>query len=162
MRFRLEQHFSLPPERVAPAFVDPAFYDAMEGLPTVGRPEVLDRQADGDSVRLRIRYRFTGDLSSAARRVVDPAKLTWVEASTHDLTARRTTFVLHPDHYASRFSCEGGYRFEPEGEGTRRLVEAELRVRFPLVGGAVERALVSGLSDHLANEVEIMERFLAR
>ena len=56
---------------------------------------------------MRIRYRFSGDLSSAATAVLDPEKLTWVEESHHDLAARTVRFELHPDHYADRFSCRG-------------------------------------------------------
>ena len=162
MKFHLEQRFGAAPDAVARTFVDPAFYAMLQDLPNLGRPEVLELEASGDRVRLRVRYRFTGNLSPAARRVVDPDRLTWVEAATHDLATRSVTFVLHPDHYASRLSCHGDYRFEPDGDRTRRVVDGDLSVRFPLVGRAVERAIVSGLRDHLDDEVAIVEQFLAQ
>ena len=161
MRFELQQRFRAAPDDVARAFADAGFYAALQELPNVDRPEVLDRQEDGERVRLRVRYRFTGALSPAARRVIDPARLTWVEDTTHDLASRTARFVLLPDHYGSRFSCAGGYRFDPDGDGTRRRLEGDLTVRFPLVGRAVERAIVSGLRDHQAHEVGVLERYLA-
>jgi hypothetical protein len=164
MRFTVDQRFPAPPDVVARAFADPDLYAAFQDLPKMSRPEVLAHAVQGDEVALEVRYRFTGDLSPAARAVLDPARLTWVEHATHDLGARTTTFQMVPDHYADRFRCSGLYRFEEDGsrDRTRRHREAEIKVRAPLVGGAVERAIVSGLREHLDAEVAVVEAFLAR
>lgn len=161
MRFTIQQRFASAPDAVARAFADPDLYLAFEDLPKMSRPEVLAHAANGDEVELQIRYRFSGQLSSAARAVVDPARLTWVEHATHDLAARSTTFRMVPDHYADRFRCDGAYRFERDGAGTLRRCEGDIKVKAPLVGGAVERAIVSGLREHLDAEVAVVEAFLA-
>lgn len=160
MRFTVEQHFDQPPDVVARAFTEPALYEAFQGLPKMSRPEVLSHEHDGDRIVLRIRYRFSGELSSAARAVLDPSKLTWVEEATHDLGERATTFVMVPDHYGDRFRCSGTYRFEADGKGTVRRCEGDIKVRAPLVAGAVERAIVSGLREHLDDEVAVVEAYL--
>jgi hypothetical protein len=160
VRFTVDQHFDHPPDAVARAFTEPELYDAFQGLPKMSRPEVLSHERDGDRVLLRIRYRFNGELSSAARAVLDPARLTWVEEATHDLAARVATFVMVPDHYGDRFRCSGTYRFEPHGEGTVRHCQGDIKVRAPLVAGAVERAIVSGLREHLDDEVAVVEAYL--
>jgi hypothetical protein len=161
VRFTIDQRFSAAPEAAARAFADPALYLAFQDLPKMSRPEVLSHEADGDQVVLQIRYRFNGELSAAARAVLDPARLTWVEHAIHDLAARTATFRMVPDHYADRFRCSGSYRFEADGTGTRRHCEGEIKVRALLVAGAVENAIVSGLREHLADEVPVVERFLA-
>ncbi len=160
MNFHLVQRIAGPPDAVAAAFTDPALYDAFAALPKLGRPELLDREADGEVVRMRVRYRFAGDLSAAARAVLDPARLTWVEDASHDLAARQVTFRMIPDHYGDRFRASGRYRFEPDGDGTRRVADGEVVVRTPLVGRTVERAIVSGMQEHLAAEVAVVEAFL--
>ncbi len=160
MKFAFEQHFASRPDDVARAFADPALYLALQGLPKLGRPEVVGHEVTDSTVLLEVRYRFTGELSSAARAVIDPERLTWVEQATHDLAARQVTFTMLPDHYADRFRCQGGYVFEPDGNGTVRRSEGELKVRVPLVAGSVERAIISGLQEHLADEVLIVDRFV--
>ena len=161
MRFHLEQRFAVPADAVIAAFADPSFYPELSELDNVGEPHVLDHRSDGEVVRLQVRYRFTGDLSAAARRVLDPQRLTWVDHSTIDLTARRTVFELQADHYADRFRCHGGYTVEEvDGGRSRRVVDGELTVRAPLVGKAVERAIVSGLERHLSDEVDVVERWV--
>lgn len=161
MKFTVDQTFSRPADVVAEAFRDPALYPWFAKLPKVQIPEVLDRRVlENGDVRLRIRYRFGGDLSAAARAVIDPQKLSWVDESIHrpDQTVR---FTMHPDNYGSQFRCRGSYRFEDTADGCVRRAEVEVKVTFPLVGRAVEGAIASGLSEHLGDEVAVVEAYLA-
>lgn len=163
MHFELSQRFAAPASDVAQAFADPALYEALASLPKLGAPEVLDRTTRGDIVHLRVRYQFAGELSAAVKAVVDPAKLTWIDDSRHDLARRTVTFTLQPDHYADRFRAEGSYRFEPASDdpgSANRTTSGELKVRMLLVGGQVERAILSGLREHQQDEVLIVERWL--
>ena len=164
MRFELTQRVGAPVDEVAAAFSDPDFYASLDGLPNIAPPEVLDHRADGDVVQLRLRYRFTGELSAAARAALDPARLTWVDESVHDLGTHEVRFRLIADHYADRFTGKGRYRFTPvrgDGGSTERRVDGEIRVKALLVGATVERALVSGLRSHLEQEASVVEGWLA-
>ena len=131
MRFQNEQTIAGPIEAVARIYTEPRFYEVLGELPKLGKPEVLERREEGHVVHLAVRLRFTGILSPAVTAIIDPAKLSWVEESVHDLTDR-----------------------------TRRSADGEVAVRVPLVGKTVENAIVSGLREHLAAEVEVVERLL--
>jgi hypothetical protein len=162
MRFELDQEIAGPVDAVARIFAEPRFYELVGELPRLGHPEVLDRREDGWVVHLSVRFRFAGELSPAVTRVVDPARLSWVEESVHDLERHTVKFVMKPDHYADRLRSNGSSRYESAGDSrTRRLVEGDVAVRVPLVGRSVEGAVVSGLREHLAGEVEVVERLLA-
>ena len=143
------------------AFTDPDLYRTYVGLTKVGAPEVLLHRVEGPTVHLQLRMRFVAPLSAAAQAVIDPARLSWVQDERYDLAARRASVVFRPDHYANRFSCTGGYEFSAEGGGCVRIVEGDLRIRMPLVGGQVDRALVSGLREHVAEEQPLVARWLA-
>lgn len=163
MRFTLDQTLPAGVADVLDAFTDPAFLESLAELPTLGSPELLDQQRDGDRVHQRVRYRFAGELSPAVRRVLDPDRLTWVDVRTYDLTAATASFRIVPDHYEGKLRCEGAERFtpaDPAGDATVRHVDAELAVRWPLVGGMVERAIVSGLRGHLGDEALLVSRWL--
>jgi hypothetical protein len=163
VRFTIEQRFAAPVDAVARAYADPELYATFVGMRKLSKPEVVAHTVDGDVVQLDVRYRFADELSPAARAVIDPAKLTWVERSTHDLAARRTKFTMLPDHYRDRFRCQGSYRFEPVDDGScARHGDADLRVKALLVAHAVEGAIVSGLEEHLDDEVPLVEEFLRR
>lgn len=162
MRFTLDQALPGSIDEVLAAFTDPGYLASLGELGKVGAPEVLDQTREGDIILQRVRYRFTGDLSPAVTSVIDRDKFVWVDEHTYDLASSTASFRIVPEHYRDRLKCTGTERFHRIAEGTNRHVEAELNVRWPFVGGLVERAIVSGLKEHLAEEAELIEAWLTR
>ena len=161
MRFHLEQPLPAAPDAAIDVFTDPAFLASLAELPRLGRPEVLEQRTSGETVHQRVRYRFTGALSPKVTRVLDPNRLVWVEETAYDRRALQATFRILPDHYGDRLRAGGTYRFLSGGSAScTRVVDGSLDVRFPLVGKAVERAIVSGLEDHMGDEAALVTRWL--
>ena len=167
MRFRIVQDFSGDLASVEDALIDPGFLDRLASLPSLGKPELLSQEREGDVVRQQVRYGFVGNLNAAARAVIDPSRLTWIEDSVADLSTHITTFRILPDHYADRLECSGTFTLEAvettEAGGrdvTRRVAEGTLKVHAALVAGKVERAIVSGLGEHAGAEVEALDEWL--
>ncbi len=160
MRFFIEQRFAAPLTAVEAAYCSPELLATLATLPKVGGADLLDQRTEGDRVQQRVRYHFTGDLNSAVTAVVDPHLLSWVEVSELDRATHVTTWHLVPDHYASRLSCSGTFALSAQGDTTIRRTEAEIKVHFPLVGGRVERAIVSGLQEHAAAEQVAVQSYL--
>jgi hypothetical protein len=160
--FRIEQRVTASTDAVARALVDASFVAATAELPKIGGAELLDQQRDDNRVRQRIRYRFTGELSAAVTAVVNRDRLTWVDEAEHDLTTFRSEHRILPDHYADRLQATYATELSPDGdaERSRMVVTGTVKVRMPLVGGRVERAIVSGLEEHAAAEAELLGRWL--
>jgi hypothetical protein len=148
MDFTLTQDIGATVDQVEAALTDAGFLATMTDLPKIGRVEVLEQSRAGDSVHQRVRYLFTAELSGAVRRVVDPDKLTWVEDSTSDVAGHSSSYRIEPDNYANLL--EGAYdaTIVPDGTGARRVATGHVTVHVPLVGGKVERAIVSGLQEN--------------
>lgn len=161
VRFEIEQRFPGSLEAVEEALIDPAYLKRLSALPKLGAPELLDRTDDGHLVLLSVRYQFVGEVSSAVRAVVDPARLGWIEESTLDRRTHVTTFTIVPDHYGGLLRCSGTYTLREADGGTVRTAEGDIKVSVPLVGGKVERAIVSGLREHAEAEVAVMAEHLA-
>ncbi|MGH9178997.1 MAG: DUF2505 family protein [Acidimicrobiales bacterium] len=160
MRFTTRQEIPAPLPEVEDALLDPAFLTRLAELPRLGRPQLLGTEADGDEVRQRVRYRFSGDLSPAVTAVVDPGKLTWVEHTTYDRRRHRGEHRIVPDHYRDRLRASYTTQLDEAAGTTQRRIEGELAVRFPLVGGRVERAIVSGLVEHAGLEAGVLAQWL--
>src|SRR3546814_20039549 len=92
-------------------------YRSMPELPKLSQPEVLARHEDDGTVELLIRYRFDGDLSSAARAVLDPSRLSWAERSVPEVAGRSGSFTMAPDPSGDRFPGTGTSRYEEPGQG---------------------------------------------
>jgi hypothetical protein len=161
VRFSVQQDLAGTPAEVLDVLADPGFVPELGALPKVGTPELLEHRVEGSRLHQRVRYRFTGDLSPAVTRVLDPSRLVWVDDTTWDLDAATASFRIVPDHYANRLRCSGRQRVVARGDGARRTVEGDLTVSYPLVGRAVERAILSGLEDHLDAEAALLARRLA-
>ena len=163
MHFTADQPIAAPVERVEEAFADPTFYKALGEMPNIGDPEVLECTARESEVFLRVRYAFTGDLAAPARRVLDPAKLTWVVESTVDRASGKTAFRMVPDHYANRLECSGVYTLvSVDDASTMQHMEGDLRVNYPVVGRLAERGIVVGLKEHIAQEAMVVERWVSQ
>jgi hypothetical protein len=164
MKFTITQRFTgAAPARVVAAYTNSELYTTFEGLTKVARPEVVARDASGDHLSLTLRMRFIAELNAAARAVVDPAKLSWLQDEQYDLRTLSATVVFRPENYADRFSSSGGYGFAPDPDdasSTIRTITGDLRVRMMLVGGQVEGAVVSGLREHFAEEQPLVQSWL--
>jgi hypothetical protein len=161
VRFRLEQRFASSLADVEEALVDPAFLTRLGTLPNLGHPELVRREENGTVVRLDVRYAFAGELSSAVTAVVDPARLTWVDAGEYDRVAHASRHRVLPDHYSGRLTCSYETRLAPDADGCTRIVEGELSVHFPFVGGRVEKAIVAGMAEHTTLEQQVLDQWVA-
>ena len=147
-------------DRVA-ALVDPGFLVRMDELPKLGSAEVVSNQRDGDVVHLAVRYLFQAELSSAVTRVVDPDKLTWVEESACDLAAHTTSCVIKPDNYANLLQGSYEASIELSGSGSVRTITGRIKVKVPLLGGKVEKAIVGGLTENATAQASLLESYLS-
>lgn len=161
MDFTLTQQIDAPVDSVDAALIDPDFLARMAELPKLGSAEVVSIERDGDVVQLAVRYLFQAELSAAVTRVVDPDKLTWVEESSVDLATHSTSCVLKPDNYANLLQGSYDAAIEGAGAGSVRTITGRVKVKVPLVGGKVEKAIVSGLSENAAAQAVLLSSFIS-
>ncbi len=158
MQFSFRQPIEVGVEQALSALADEAYYAGLEDLGPLGSPSVVSVER-GASTVVAVRWRFEADLPSAARAALDPDRLTWVIRTT--FTGPTATFEVLPDHYADLLRCSGQLSFSPQATGCVQEVSGELKVRFPLVGGKVERVIAQGLEEHVAAESKAIARFTA-
>jgi hypothetical protein len=162
MDFQTTDRYRATVEELLEAYADPGLPAALGPLAPLSSGELVEHRRNGDTVELRVRYAYQGDLPPGATRFVDPSKLTWVQVTQLRLTERRALVALDPDHYTDRLRASAVERFRAtELPGTTREVEGRLAVRMVVVGRAVERALVSGLTDYLTEEAVAVDAWIA-
>ncbi len=156
MKFAVRQAVAVTPARAMAAYGSPAFYEGRPARDDIAVRELVRHEAAGDRILVEVRFAFTGSVSSAVRAVVDPGKMSWITRTEILPAEARSSWVVLPDHYPDRLSASGTYRFEERKEGpgsTDVEAEGDLKVRVPIVGRSVERVIVSGLRDYIADEV---------
>lgn len=152
MEFTVTQRFDAGPDLVVALYSDPAFFCALPPTERLATPELVGSERDGDQIVLRLRHRLTAELPSMVTRFVDPDKLTWVEVTTLDAAARRSTSELLPDEYPDLLRASATAAFDADGTGTVRVVHGKVEVPVPIFGSKVEGAIVEGLEAYLHAE----------
>ncbi len=150
-------HFGASPAAVRAAMVDREFY-AHLFLPDLEPPVVVDRRETGDRVELRLRFAFTGRLDPIARRIVGGDRVSWIQELLLDGTA--CELRVHPEARRIPVTCSGRFVLAPQGDGCRRTLDGELRVKVPLIGAQAERALAPGITRRLDLEAVALDGYL--
>ena len=152
MEFTVTQRFDASPDAVVRLYSDPDFFAGLAPTERLATPQPVSTDRQGDTVILRLRHRLTADLPSMVTRFVDPDKLTWVEVTTLDTTARRSTSELIPDEDPDLLRASASAAFDADGTGTIRVVSGKVEVPVPIFGSKVEGAIVDGLEAYLLAE----------
>jgi Protein of unknown function (DUF2505) len=164
MRFTIDQRFAASADDVGRALTSVDYLTtAMGELPDISRPDVRSHRVDGADVTLNLEYRFAGSLPSVVTRVIDTAKLSWIEDTRIDTSCWAATFTMTPTYYAHFFTCRGSWTLVEAKGITLRSIDGTLKVNSPVpfVGGQVEKAIVSGLRERLAKEPALLEDWVS-
>jgi hypothetical protein len=163
VRFNAEHRFEAIPSAVAAVLADPSFYRGLE-LPDLSLPEVVDHHQDADgSALVVLRYEFVGHLDGLARRLLGTERPTWVQelrldpsgSGTLAFRAEGRPALLHGD---AVFTLTA----EPGGSGSVRILQGELVVSLPGIGGMAERRIVPGVLARLDIEADAVDRRLGQ
>ncbi|HEX2191858.1 MAG TPA: DUF2505 family protein [Acidimicrobiales bacterium] len=155
MRFRAEHRFRAPVGAVADLLVDAAFHRELE-LPDVELLDVLLADGDGAAALLTLRYEYVGHLDPPAARLLGGRRLTWVQKVTVDRDAGTGRLSFAAEGNEDRLYGTAEFALRADDEETLWLLEGEVRVRVPLVGGAAERRVLAGMLRRLEIEAQQM------
>lgn len=149
--------YQAPAEQVAAMVADPAFRDAVCRAQGVLECQV-DIRPEGDGMRVRI------DATQATEGIPDFAKK----------IVGNTTKVVQAENWSDAFNAEvsvdiqgapakisGTATISPEGENAVEVVDLQVTVKVPLVGGKLETLAASLLSKALDVEYEVGQQYLA-
>jgi hypothetical protein len=155
VRFAFEESVAVPPAQVMAAYGSPAFYEGRPTRDDIALLGVVRHEDSGAHVLIEVRYAFTGSVSAAVRRVIDPTKMSWVTRTVIYPHESRTSWEILPDHYAGRLTSAGSHRFRAadDADATVVSVQGELKVHVPVVGRSVERVIATDLRAYVADEV---------
>lgn len=137
MKFQHEVSYAASPDRVFEMLADPAFREAAVAAQGVVSAEVdLERTAGGFSLTVD-QVQKTDDLPSFARSFTGDT----TRAIQREQWADTTGGTLKIEAPGKPSGVNGTVTLRPEGSHTVEIVELDIAVRVPLVGGKLERLL---------------------
>jgi uncharacterized protein YndB with AHSA1/START domain len=151
MRFRHELTYDAPPEQVFAMLADPEFRRAScEAMEVISADVQLDR--DGEGFNLVIdQQQNTKDLPGFARTFAGEStqaiqREVWLDATAGNLS------IESPGKPAG---ATGTIRLEEAGGGTREVVELEIKVKVPLIGGKLEKLMAEKVASGMDTEQRV-------
>jgi hypothetical protein len=162
MRMRLEHHYDAEVETVFALISDADFMTRK--YTAIGSTNVaVDKSEEaGGACELVMRRTVTVDLPGFAKRVMKPSNTAiqtenWAAAGADG--SRVCTYRVEIQGMPSTIS--GTVTLSSEGSGTRQLIEADVKVSIPLVGGKLEKFAVSTGETDLAAQAAFTTTELA-
>lgn len=110
MKFDVKQQFDADAAAVIGCYSSAEMYEQLPEFARSADPTCSTAE-HGDTVKIRLRYKFTADLPTAALAIIDPDRLTWVEETTYDSPGlRRREAPPRPLRAEARGCCVGPLR----------------------------------------------------
>lgn len=157
MKFRTELSYDAPPADVFAMLSDPAFRERVcEAQKTVSHDVSVEVAGAGMTVTVETEQNTAG-LPSIAKKIVGDTtravlKETWKDGSggTVEITAP-----------GKPTNAAGTVRLLEAGAGTTELVELEVKVKVPLIGGKLEALMAETIKDGYDVEYVVGRDWLA-
>jgi hypothetical protein len=157
MKFRHELTYDAPPADVFEMLADPAFREAACAAQDVISAAVhLEREGNGFSLTIDQAQR-TDDLPTFARTFAGDSTRAIQREEWEDSTGG----TLRIDAPGKPSEVKGTITLRPEGTGAREIVELDLRIKVPLVGGRLEKLLADRIAAGMDAEHEVGVAWLA-
>jgi uncharacterized protein YndB with AHSA1/START domain len=157
MKFRHELTYDASPAEVFEMLADPEFREASCAAQDVISAEVhLKREGNGFSLTIDQEQR-TEDLPSFARRFAGDSTRAIQREEWKDSTGG----TLRIDAPGKPSEMKGTITLRPEGSHTVEIVELQLRVKVPVVGGTLEKMLAQRIIAGMDAEREVGVAWLA-
>ena len=137
MDFRHELAYDASPAEVFEMLADPVFREASAAAQDLVTAEV-DLEREGNGFRLTIdQEQRTSDLPSFARTFTGDTTRAVQREHWEDSTGG----TLHIDAPGKPSDMRGTITLRPEGSQTKEIVELDLTVKVPVLGGRLEKVL---------------------
>jgi len=157
MKFRHELRYDATPDQVFAMLADPAFRQAAcEAQDVISADVQLERDGDGFSLVIDMLQK-TDDLPGFARTFAGDStqaiqRETWAGPGGGDLRIEAP---------GKPTSMSGTIRLEPDGAGTTEVVELEIKVKVPLIGGKLEKLMAQKVTAGMEAEHQAGTAYLS-
>lgn len=162
MRLHVDQRFArVTLERFMETYFSEDFNDAVAALSGLRSRKLVEEQRDAAGVRhRRVRMEPAVAVPPPIDRLVGKEPLSYDEVSRYDPAEQQLRFHVE-SRAGDRLSFAGTITFRADGDGVRRVIDAELTVRAPLgLGAVVERFVLAQTQEGYRKIGDFLQRWL--
>ena len=161
VRLILKHTFAATPEEVAKALLDPEFQSSLSDIGALAERRVLSQEETPTGAVRRVRCVLDVEMNAMARRFLGSGDPAWVEVAGWDAAEMTWTWHVEPEVGGDLLDARGTTSLRGAGQGTEKVIDADVRVKVPLYGGKVEGWISDGLRHAYDQEAERLAAWLA-
>ncbi|MEN0064718.1 MAG: DUF2505 domain-containing protein [Myxococcota bacterium] len=119
------------------------------------KQEILETRTEGNIEIRRIRTEPDRELPGMVASAIGTKKLSYVQENRFDRASGRMEWSVELDGIGDRVTVKGVTTCVPDGDGCKRVVDGEITVKVPLVGGQIEKAVVAEFEKSMQRSNEV-------
>ncbi|MEN0068354.1 MAG: DUF2505 domain-containing protein [Myxococcota bacterium] len=154
MKLYVEDHLPAEPSVVWEVFESEEFKQRYQEM-TGDTLHLLERRFEGDVQIQRIRNEPNRELPTIVARALGAKKLCFVQENRYDMAKGRMEWTVTLDVLSDLVSVTGVTYCAPDDGGTKRVIDGEIKVKVPLVGGQIERIVVAEFEKSMRRAVDL-------
>lgn len=159
MEIRIAHRFPCSPQEYWDATHAPGVEDEMRREADVDH-EVLERADRGATILERARISPRKELPAVAQKALGVARFSYVQEVELDNTQLTTRWKVLPDVMRDKVRCEGTSRVVATPDGCERIIEGEIKVGVPFIGGTIEKHIVEMIGKSYDRAADVVRRHL--
>ena len=157
MRFRKELAYEADPDEVFAMLSDPAFREKVAHAQEVASVDVQLTTSGGGFSLVNDQMQNTKDLPSIAKKITGDTTRAVVTEEWSSPTSGSISITAP----GKPSKAEGTITLEPDTTGTTEIVELEVKVKMPLIGGKLEQLMADTIESGYDVEHEVGRAWLA-
>ena len=160
MRLNLRHEFACTPEQLWTLLEDKEVDLAMVTANN-GSGAWVDDRTEGDTRVIVKRVEVNRDIPGPMKKVLGTDRITYDLVVRRPAGSDRQEWSIRPMVLADRFSGSGTTTIKATAGGCVRVIEGELAVRVPLLGGKMEARLVDDVTKSYDVGADVLRRIIA-
>jgi len=116
---------------------------------------LLERSFEGDVEIQRIRNEPNRELPGVIAKAIGAKKLCFVQENRLDRSTGRMEWTVRLEVLSDLVTVEGVTYCVEDSGGTKRVIDGEIKVAVPVVGGQIERVVVSEFEKSMRRAVDL-------
>ena len=145
MKFEIRDSFALSPEALWTELFDPENEAKLAQLAGANR-EVVAQTVEGDRTTRHVRIHTSHPQMAQLAKLLGGDSVSFDQHFVLDAATRSCSW-RYETPAGDRVRISGTWRIDAHPEGAERVVEGEVKVSIPLVGGTLEGRIVQSIRD---------------
>lgn len=160
MKLDVRTPFACKAEELWAITGDPVFMAQADEEAEITRLILESRTLPDKRRQNRTRYTSKRPLSPVAARIMGVQHVSYEQIEIIDDSRLSLDWEVKSPIGGDRFDARGTYRILPAIPGCERVVQGEIRVSVALVGGQIEKQIVSEIQHSYERSADVLRRWL--